>query len=189
MRIPVRDFESGEAILEELLRNFGEGSERTSRFTFDLGASATLFGLLDVGVTAKNLIPIRFDGFEIGPQVRAGVSAGLGPLRLGVDLDLFESDLSDLAEGLRSRVMGGGAEFQIGGSALGLSVRGGLFDNIASSESSPVWTLGLGVRVAGFFLDANGQLAWSGVRIEEAGGARVPERLAGSLALGFDLRF
>jgi hypothetical protein len=201
-RLALEELENGQDLLGELFKNFGENVERTSRMTIDLGVVVSPLPFLTVGLSAKNLVPVEFgfagtsESFGVDPQFRLGVGvSALGFLRFGVDVDLLETSLDDLVEGLKSRYLGGGVEFDLGGDLLGLKLRTGGFTDLSAGDSAPVWTAGIGLKFLGFFLDLNGQVAFSRVEVEsssEADGSgltRLPQRMSGSVALGFEVSF
>jgi hypothetical protein len=170
--------------------------------TIDLGVVVSPLPFLTVGLSAKNLVPVEFgfagtsESFGVDPQFRLGVGvSALGFLRFGVDVDLLETSLDDLVEGLKSRYLGGGVEFDLGGDLLGLKLRTGGFTDLSAGDSAPVWTAGIGLKFLGFFLDLNGQVAFSRVEVESSseadgsGSTRLPQRMSGSVALGFEVSF
>ncbi len=140
-------------------KEFRKNRKRDSDFNVDLGAVVRPTEWLTVGLSVRNLIPMKasFEGpgeIEIDPRLRLGVSLRpAGFFKAGFDLDVIEND-SDLLEGYHSRFLGGGFEFDL----PVIKLRGGYLDNLADSKTRGTFTAGFGLEFWFFTLDVAGQL-------------------------------
>ena len=130
------------------------------------------------------------DTFDVDPQVRLG--AAFKPfdiLKIGLDVDLLENEFDGL-EGFKSRLLAGGVELSL----LPIKIRGGIFTNTASDETTIVYSLGIGLRIGPLLADINGMISGRRVKVEVdsplgSGSAVIPERFAFSFTIGLDFSF
>ncbi len=195
-RITLKEIDEDDDLLGRVKDEYKENSKRSNDFNIDLGATVYPLSWLTVGLSARNLIPMTIDiagpggDIHLDPQVRMGAAARVSILRFGFDLDLTKDD-SELLQGYESQTLGFGMEIDL----WVLQLRGGWFDNIASSTSKGVFTGGLGLNFYLFKLDIAGQLALSEVKVKPADPAAgdneqlVPERLGVGVTLRVDLPF
>jgi hypothetical protein len=198
-QVSIRDIQTGTILVEEALDYFKESRRVENTANFDLSTGVTIGPLISLGLTARNVVPMKFryaDGvaFSIDPQVRFGGSAGLGPFKASMDLDLTEN-FSDALKGYRSRLLGGGLKFEPSLGGVGLSVSVGGFGNLLDSNATPVWSTALGLNIGPLFVNFSAQAAFSKVTLDEpiniAGFTfrNLPERFGVAGAIGFDLWF
>lgn len=199
-RVTMKNIEDGDDLYQETLRQFSENRTRSNKFSMDLGVSWSPIPWLTAGISARNVVPMKFDWdgpggeFEVKPQVRGGVGVSLpgGLVKIGLDMDLLEIDLSDYVDDLDVRQLALGAELNLGI----LKLRSGFFDNIANSETGTVYAGGIGLSLFGWLtVDLNGQIALAKTKIEVSdpnGGTstlQVPERVSLSASVGVNLGF
>ncbi len=124
----------------------------------DAGAIVRPFSWLRIGLVGKDLNQPTFDApggqeFKLLPQVRGGV--GVNPyssLTLTFDGDVTSN--KTLLPGVKSRMLGIGAEQTVFGGALSLRV--GALKNVEDAQSKVVPTAGLGIAIGAFRLDLGG---------------------------------
>jgi hypothetical protein len=145
----------GDAVRDE----FKENRKRDSDFNIDLGAIVRPASWVTVGLSVRNLLPMKvsFAGpgdLETDPKIRAGAAfRPAGFFTIGFDFDVLEAD-SDLLDGYHSRFLGAGFEFDF----PVIKLRGGYFDNVADSDTRGTFTAGIGLDVWLFRLDVAGQI-------------------------------
>lgn len=199
-RLNFREIEDGRQVLGEVFDSFDSRVRESTRMTVDAGLTYSPREWLTLGLSGRNLVPVSFpfrDGrdFDLEPQARAGLSlqpASLPWLKLMMDGDLTKNS-TDTAPGFESRILGGGVEITTWIRKAALSLRGGTFVNLASEELGQVYTAGLELRYGAFFVSAEGHVTADNVDIEsasiETSRRDFPERLGGSVAMGFELWF
>lgn len=150
--------------LSTFVRRGTTGIERTrSRWSWDAGAVLHL-GFLRLGAVMKGVNRPQYPFADGAPPEDAGTTAVFGrqtrvgaaveipgsKIRIAADLDLEKNET--LAEGQRSRVLGGGVELPLGKIAL----RGGASVNLEAPDRPYVYTFGLGLGSDRARLDAAG---------------------------------
>lgn len=176
---------------EDLIRELSdfESEETSQNATLDLGVMYRPDYRWRIGVVARNLTSPEFDtaagdDYEMKPQVRAGVALNLVPgLLLAADVDVTEND-SETIDGLASRMLSVGSEFQLAGGDSSVALRAGAFTNLAAEDParSVTLTAGLGFRILGLQLDLAVSAAPDLEDLEEDG-LTLPSRLNVSGAL------
>ncbi|MHC4606554.1 MAG: conjugal transfer protein TraF [Planctomycetota bacterium] len=194
--ITLATLEDGDDTADEILDNIRKNTKQSNKFNIDLGVSVNPIPYFTVGLSVRNILPMDFDvegvseDFEMDPQVRLGAEfSPLELVRVAADMDVLENEFDGL-EGFESRMLAGGVELML----LPVRLRVGAFDNIASDESSIVYTGGIGIGFAGLSLDLGGQLSLKKVDIESesmggSGSDKMFERMSFSAMLGYDVRF
>lgn len=185
--------DSGQALLEDLLDI--ESRVTSERVSADVGVLYRPNYRWRFGVVARNINSPKFDSngpddFELKPQVRAGVAVKLlkGWL-MAVDLDLTEND-SEVVDGLASRFLSLGTEFQFGIDEVNFALRAGAFTNLAGANpmSAPTLTAGVGFGLLGLQFDL-AVAAAANLEEIEAGGLELPSRLNFSGAIKWESQF
>jgi hypothetical protein len=161
---------------DEVTSKLEEGDETSSNVGLDLGVlyelpipvpdDAVSFGLVAKNVNSPGFTTATGGEFKESVQIRGGVAATFFKrhLRASLDFDLTKNE-TELLEvgGYESQMVGGG----ICGELLpGLSLRGGLMQNMADSSSGVIYTVGLALgfdvlhlNVGGAFSSKQGQYA------------------------------
>ncbi len=191
-RVGMAELEAGDELLNELFLNPDGNS---SRMTTDFGFSLRPLSFLTLGIQGRTLLPEEFDasgnsdGFDLDSQVRMGVGiSAFGFLRIGLDFDLFESNLDGMVDSPETQYMGGGVEFDLGGGELlNVKLRAGGFTDLATGSSNPVWSMGLGMKFLGLTLDLKGLMDENSS--SDPGSIRLPDEVVGTMALGFEIQF
>ena len=170
----------------DLLKKMKDGARTSSSFGVDLGALWDLERSIDgiplrprVGLTGRNLNNPKFkqpasataaglgDKFTLNPQVRFG--AALSPFNwwhIATDLDMTRN-LTTI-DGVASRQWGLGTEVNVfNRSWINIPLRAGLSRNLADGRSGTMLTLGTGVNLVHFHVDAS-VAAEDWLRIETA---------------------
>ena len=90
---------------------------------------------------------------KLKPQVRLGVALDpLSWLTIASDLDLTENDTVLSTLDYKSRTLGAGLEMHLSW----LKLRGGMYKNLANSETGPVATAGLTIGIPWVILEVDG---------------------------------
>ncbi len=141
---------------DTLSKSLKENTKSSSNFGIDLGALIKKDDL-KIGIVGKYLNAPSFkfyDGskYKISPMVRAGISYDVKDwLNLAMDIDLTEN--KTLIENYNSQYIGMGAEFKFEKYAS-LSLRTGIMRNLVEDDEGFIPTLGLGVGLKWFRIDA-----------------------------------
>ena len=170
---------------------------RSTAFNVDLGARLTPLDWLSLGLSGRNLIPMKHDfsgpGGELRQegQVRFGAMANPLPfIRAGFDIDLIESD-SPVLPGYSIRHFGAGVEFDF----PILKLRVGWADNLADPLDHGRLTGGIGLDFWGFILDVGAQMAFHETTVQSASldgseAETIPsDRVGVGLTIGFNVPF
>ena len=161
--------------------------KQSSNFGIDLGlAYQPSFSYdLTFGLVGKNLNSPTFDfytgsEYKLDPMVRAGVAYNITEsLQVASDIDLTSN--TSLYDGFESQMLGGGIIYEPFSSIFALSLRGGLMQNLHSSDVAGLtYTAGLGIGVKWFQIDLSGEMASKTNEIE---GTSVPQYAKATLAL------
>lgn len=199
-RINFREIEDGGQVLGEVFDSFDSRTRESTRMTMDAGLTYSPQEWVTLGLSGRNLVPVSFpysDGgdFDLKPQARAGLSlqpTSLPWLKLMLDGDLTKNS-SAAAPGYESRILGGGIEVTTRFRDAAFILRGGSFVNLASELLGQVYTAGAELHYGAFFVSIEGHVTADNVDIEsasiETSRRDFPERLGGSVAMGFNLWF
>jgi len=161
--------------------------KQSSNFGIDLGlAYQPSFSYdLTFGLVAKNLNSPTFDfytgeEYTLDPMVRAGLAYNITEsLQIASDIDITSN--SSLYDGYESQMLGGGIIYEPFSSLFALSLRGGLMQNLHSSDVAGItYTAGLGIGVKWFQIDLSGEMA---SKSNEVDGTSVPQYAKASVAL------
>ncbi len=194
----------GYRTFEDAKLDFGDSDlrEESGNFGLDLGFLYEPVDFLAIGMTARNVNSPKFDtgdddddpnprkNFQLDAQVRGGIA--VFPFKdrslvIASDLDLTENK-SDLLAGFKSRLWSFGAEYTLPIPVVKLALRGGGYTNTASgSDSSFVFTGGLGLKVWLLSLDLAGGASSKGIDI--GGGDKLPSRMNVSAVLALKGNF
>jgi hypothetical protein len=144
---------------KDLTKELSKNRHGSSSWGVDIGALWKPEKLLPmpvaIGVVGKNLNAPSFSDknggkITVDPQVRAGFTVSpLGWLELSADIDVIEN--STVLSGLKSQVLGGGAEFK---PLSSLKLRVGGYTDLA--QSTGAITAGLSLGIPWVFLDIDG---------------------------------
>jgi hypothetical protein len=193
--IHVSDLESGSDTLHHVRDDLKNNRERSNQFNMDLGVLVTPYEWGAIGLTGRNLIPMRVkidapEGhLKLDPTYRMGVLfTPIDLIHIGADIDLNETE-SAVLPGYKYQMMGAGIEFDF----PVIKLRGGVFDNIASSKDGVTYTAGLGLKIFVVTLDLSAQMASKRQEIREEtatkSSQKIPERAGVGLTLGMELFF
>lgn len=172
----------------DLLKKVKDGARTSSSFGVDLGALWDLERSFDgiplrprLGLTGRNLNNPKFkqpaaataaglgDKFTLNPQVRFG--AALSPFNwwhVATDLDMTRNLTT--VDGVASRQWGLGTEVNVfNRSWINIPLRAGLSRNLADGRSGTMLTLGTGVNLVHFHVDASVALSPKKVRTQSTG--------------------
>ncbi len=158
-KITYQEEDENDNLSDAVRDEFKENRKRDSDFNVDLGAIVRPASWVTVGLSVRNLLPMKvsFAGpgdLETDPKIRAGAAfRPVGFFTIGFDVDVLESD-SDLLDGYHSRFLGAGFEFDF----PVVKLRGGYFDNVADTDTRGTFTAGIGLDVWLFRLDIAGQV-------------------------------
>ncbi|MBI4575441.1 MAG: conjugal transfer protein TraF [Planctomycetes bacterium] len=203
-----------EELRNELEDNITETSFSDPGFTVDLGATLQPVPWFRAGWVGRNMIPVRFQfekdplkpnapdkaDYEVNSQQRVGVAwQPHNRITLAGDYDLHVNDSSALP-GYESRVVGGGAELVVFRNfLLGLALRAGAYENLEPADEGLNYTGGLGIRIWKLEIEAAGAVSKERQEVETdapnaatgvaAKTEEIPQRLAGSVSLGFNVTF
>lgn len=148
----------------ELARRAVTGSERTStKLSGDVGALVAL-GPVRLGGVVKYFnrpefpfddetgtpAPDRNRSVLLGRQSRVGAAVSIPVVRLTLAADYDVEAAESLADGVKTRLVGGGAEFALGP----ISIRGGLSVNLESPDKTKLFSAGIGLSAAVLKVDA-----------------------------------
>ena len=195
--------------LSDVASDAWDNKKTSAQLGVDLGAKVNLSRLTDreilfnpvIGLTARNINSPKFDrpglpqgipdaiaqswqtgDYKLKPQIRAGIA--IEPLRtlvLAADLDLTENETA--IANFKSRQLAIGAEWDFAkGKTFSLPLRAGINKNLAESDSSMYYTLGLGFKIARFQMELAGAISSETAEVE---GADVPASAGASFSLGF----
>jgi len=189
----VSDLEEGETVEDEATE-FKLNEVSAYRIGFDAGILYSPISSVNLGLTVRNLNQPTFrfkgedDAFKLKSQTRAGVQwKPFESFSLAADIDVVPNS-SEVIDDLDVQFLAAGVEWT---PIRWFALRGGMYKNIAASES-PVYTLGLGFHMSKFYLDLAGSLGFSEVKVEsDLSGDEIylPERGTFILSMGFDFRF
>lgn len=158
--------------------------KKSTGFGVDAGALLSLTDNLKAGLTARNINKPKFDwagpgDYKLDPQLRAGISFKLPFVLLAVDYDLNKNE-SVALDGYESQMFALGAEIDL----WLLRLRAGMYQNLASAESGPVYTVGTSLNLLLVQLDIAAAMATDTVKIEAGSGSEeIAERYSANLAL------
>lgn len=187
----------------DILEKTDENFQETTTFGVDLGVLAR-YSMFNFGLTGRNLNSPKFDGFEkdvyynfadgtpnptpakvsaedvkLKPQAVAGIAfIPFETLTLEVDYDLTKNEtvLTDY----KTQNLSAGIEWDI---ARFLALRGGAYKNMAESDSSWVYTAGLGLNLWAARIDLAGAMSADKVQYD---GEEVPKMAKASLQVSVD---
>ncbi|MBN1383349.1 MAG: conjugal transfer protein TraF [Elusimicrobia bacterium] len=151
----------------------------------------THFGLLFRNINGPSFdqpLAAQTDGegsdYELDPQIRGGLA--FWPFNwwtLSLDMDITKNDTP--LPGYNSRLFGVGNEFNILNKTwLNLALRCGLMKNTAESSAKMAYTVGFGLNLFHFVIDAGAAVSSEWVEIED--GTEVPSSGAGAVTVSFD---
>ena len=140
--------------------------KKTSTFGVDLGLlyEPEFSEGLRIGLVGKNLNKPEFDRvdgskIEVDPMIRVGLAYDiLDSLEFAIDYDISENDtlLASTTGVYKTQYIGGGLNWH---PVSWASLRGGLMDNLSSSQEGTIYTAGLAVGPSFFQLDVSAQLS------------------------------
>ena len=179
--------EEGDDTYDDILNK--KNKKNSTQFGLDLGAMYKFNKLFRVGLTGRNLNGPKFKyagpgKFKIDPQYRLGGAFQLSNVvLLTADMDITTNE-SESLDGFDSRMFGLGAELRV--PLLAMSLRGGMFKNLAADEGDGmVTTMGLGFQVFALKIDLATLMASDKMDIEVS--ESMPQRFGFSFAMS--LRF
>ena len=119
---------------------------------------------LRIGLVGKNLNTPSFDRIDgskidVEPMIRMGLAYDLlDSLEFAVDYDLTENDtlLFTTSQAYKTQYIGGGLNWH---PVSWASLRGGLMDNLSSSQEGTIYTAGLSVGPSFFQVDVSAQMS------------------------------
>ncbi len=188
----------------DLLDKMKSGARSSSNFGVDLGALWDLERTFDgmplrprLGLTGRNLNNPSFkqpaaataagygDKFRVNPQARFG--AAISPFNwwhIATDLDMTKNLTT--VDGVASRQWGLGTEVNVfNRSWINIPLRAGFQRNLADGRSGTMLTLGTGVNLAHFHVDASFALSPKKVRTQSTGKTEeFPREAAVGLNIG-----
>ncbi len=194
--ISFREIDNGKQLISDIFNSFNTENRSTVRATLDTGLAYKLSETVNVGLSARNIIPVKFkyaDGsnFHLDPLVRAGISyhnEKFPWFTLTMDADLTKNKSEGLP-GLVSRNLGGGLELTLQSGGFRYALRAGLFANLHAERVVPVYTIGFALEGGPFYIALEGNIAPNTVKVESAstatGQKNFPERVGASLNIGF----
>lgn len=193
-RIKLSDTEGDKDVMDVIEDAF-DARTRDNDFNVDLGAELTPLPGLRLGLSGRNLLPMKFDfaggGGEVKmrPQVRFGAAyTMLGFITVGADYDVTENK-SDLLKGYTSQMIGGGVEFDL----TVIELRAGIMKNVGDSGGGEVVTAGVGLDLYFLRLDVAGQMGLDEFTIPPTDPGDdpldVPDRASVSVTLGVKVGF
>jgi hypothetical protein len=154
----------------DIFKEVRDNKVDSTTFGVDLGAlwryeDLKSMGPINVGLVVKNINSPQFDTFQaagsympnklkVKPQARVGVALDpLSWLTLAADLDVTKN--KTILPGVDSQNFGGGLEAHFSW----ISLRAGVYRNIADSANKPVITGGLSLGPQWLRLDVNGAVS------------------------------
>ncbi|MCR4318403.1 MAG: conjugal transfer protein TraF [Planctomycetes bacterium] len=217
-RFAVADLENqdGEEILKEAKDKLTSSDETAFDFGLDLGAVINLGDTLRFGIVGKNLNTPSFDfertqttkGSKKVDNVRVRTVELAPQIRVGAELHFFrdwfvftaETDLypasSDLLPGYDTQMAGAGFEITpIATGWFGLSLRAGVFDNLADKNDDMGISAGIGLQLFFLQLEVGASYTPSDVQIQSDDPNRpddskdIPQRLGVSVTLSLNQSF
>ncbi|MCD4657236.1 MAG: conjugal transfer protein TraF [Planctomycetes bacterium] len=156
--------ESMENVVEDFSNTWNSNVYNEMNFTFDLGVTAVLLDYrLRVSAVGKNITQPKFEyganeSLQIKGQYRIGAAFDIikNMLVASLDMDLFPRETTYLP-GYNYMALAIGIEGKpISNNIFGMAIRAGFLDNIASTDDSSLYTIGLGFRLFFFQLDFSG---------------------------------
>ncbi|MBI5789165.1 MAG: conjugal transfer protein TraF [Candidatus Schekmanbacteria bacterium] len=169
---------------DDFFKNAYDDYTRSSTFGVDLGLLAKL-GDFRLGVVGRNLNTPEFDAvgsgkYQLDSQVRAGVAYMPAKwLTLALDADLLKNNTP--FANFDSQNIGAGIELRV---LNFLVLRGGIYNNIAMSNSDPVYTAGLGFNFWGVNLDLGAAVS---SETSDLDGNKIPQEVRAEAA--FSLQY
>jgi hypothetical protein len=119
---------------------------------------------LTFGLVAKNLNSPEFDfadgtTFTVEPLIRAGIAYNIfESLQIAADLDL--TDNNTLNDDVKSKMLGGGLNYEPFSNIFALSLRAGLMQNLHNADKAGlIYTAGVGIGVKWFQIDLSGEMS------------------------------
>lgn len=194
-KIKLSDAEGDKDVMDVIEDAF-DARKRDNDFNIDLGVEVTPLPGLRLGLSARNLLPMKFDfadpaGGEVKmrPQARFGAAyTWLGFITVGGDIDLTENK-SDLLKGYTSQMIGGGIELDL----TVLELRAGIMKNLGDSAGGEIVTAGVGLDFYFLRLDIAGQMGLNELTVPPTDPGDdpldVPDRASVSVTLGVRVGF
>ncbi len=140
--------------------------KKTSTFGLDLGLlyEPEFSEGLRIGLVGKNLNKPTFDRFDgskiaVDPMIRVGLAYDIfESLEFAVDYDVTENDtlLASASQAYKTQYVGGGLNWH---PVSWASLRGGLMENLSTSDEGTIYTAGLSVGPSFFQLDISAQMS------------------------------
>ncbi|MFH1024026.1 MAG: conjugal transfer protein TraF [Planctomycetota bacterium] len=186
--------EDGDNLEDELTDS--NNKRTSSNVGVDLGVLFRPVNRVRLGLVGRNLNSPDFDTndpsgkYKLDAQVRAGAAVDVFPMwTVAADMDVTENE-SDVLSGFKSRFLSLGTEVRLHLWKLGIDLRAGLYDNIASSEDGMCYTGGIGLKLWKLQLDFAGGISADKTAIESGAGAtEIPERMNLTGTLQWNHRF
>ncbi len=140
--------------------------KKTSTFGVDLGLlyEPKFSEGLRIGLVGKNLNKPEFDRIDgskiaVDPMIRVGLAYDIfESLEFAVDYDVTENDtlLASVSQAYKTQYVGGGLNWH---PVSWASLRGGLMENLSTSDGGTIYTAGLSVGPSFFQLDISAQMS------------------------------
>ncbi len=202
IRVPVDKLQQMDSIVQAQLAK-AQKIKIKAGLTLDLGfqftpmeaSDAAVFKHLKLGLTIRNLIPIKFVSeidsvtkfdYTLRPQVRIGVATallntGLLEWHVSSDLDL-KANKSDVLPGLESRQFGVGTEVRV---LKILRLRTGFVTDVANKAHNFLLTAGLGIDLRILKFEVGGTMDPEFAQVGKFAGFPTKATLIARLAMGW----